>query len=216
MATSPHFIASHRIASHLIPKPLGVRRLCPDPSPSSLARKPRRATFAPNRYDDAAQDALALYTKRLREATCEGTATPGPDAPGVLPGGASLLTPSGAVMADSAVAESTAAAAEGMAAAGGKAAAVVKGAVVAEVVATARPPSPRLGGGWREQCSASRDPRSRECVAVVQGCLAQLIPHEPVISGKELIVRIRAMQGGASGAGTCCHVSVLPCQRRMK
>ena len=56
-----------------------------------------------------------------------------------------------------------------------------------------RPTSPRLGGGWREQIGAASAGKDR--LTVVQGSLALLIPHEPVISGSELVARVNAMAG---------------------
>ena len=53
--------------------------------------------------------------------------------------------------------------------------------------------SPRLGGGWREQIGAATAGEGR--LTVVQGSLATLIPHEPVISGVELVARVNAMAG---------------------
>ena len=53
--------------------------------------------------------------------------------------------------------------------------------------------SPRIGAGWRDQADALNNDDAT--VTVVEGSLATLIPHEPVISGAELVLRVKAMAG---------------------
>ena len=57
--------------------------------------------------------------------------------------------------------------------------------------------SPRVGCGWRAQLgavAASASVTADAPIAVIQGSLALLIPHEPVISGATLCARVDAMQ----------------------
>jgi len=59
--------------------------------------------------------------------------------------------------------------------------------------------SPRICGGWREQSASNRHGRAgRRTLSVVEGSLPMLIPHEPVISGTELVARVNAMQGAVA------------------
>ena len=50
-----------------------------------------------------------------------------------------------------------------------------------------------MGGGWREQIGNTSEHGGM--ITVVEGSLATLIPHEPVISGAELVARVNAMAG---------------------